>query len=79
MATTTDAELPILPLWLEKEDGVINLRNQIRELRRALRPFAMLLDEWKADGDTPPLRPGQRSIEMNLSVVDLVRAKRAYR
>lgn len=47
------------------------------ELRRALEPFAKLLTAWEEDGDTPPIHPRQKYIEMNVPVAALRRAREA--
>lgn len=63
---------------LKSPDEVEALRRDNARLRAALKPFAMKLDAWKNDAETPPLRKGQTHIEMSAAVSDLRRAKRAY-
>jgi hypothetical protein len=62
-----------------RDEAIQNRDEYIAKLRAALKPFAKLLDEWEDDGDTPPIRPDQQWIEMNLRVSDLRRARSALK
>lgn len=60
----------------EARERAAKLQRELSATRAALKPFAALLDRWRDDADTPPIRKGQTTIEMGIKIADLERAKR---